>query len=597
MTIEWHPPAGGTWELETIHVRGAQPLVFQERAPRAFRAGFRAAAVRYGLPIDGVDIRFVNDHCYARMVVVGEPEPKPGKAATPPPNAVLWILARVHPELRRRAKAARRALRGRIWIEDLERWQRTQRGDMLAAGRTLHAESVEQLDDAGLSDHLHRVLEHFELGCALHFELLPMHGVPVGRLLNACRRWGIAPGEAMALLAGSSPASVASSAAVAQIAEACAAAGVHPTSLDDVRGASPAARHALDEFLVDHAWRAVTQYSPKGLTLIELPDALLRAINVARPRDDAPVGPPDPAPLRSRVAADERDHFDDLLADARRCYGARDDNVGITFLWPAGLVRRAVLEVGRRLVQRGLLDEQDHALALGEAELAAALSGNAVVASAATRRVEQMANSELEAPSRLGAAQGRPPDPSLFPRAMAELVRSITVEFELEDAFQDGRADANPAWTGSGTGIGASVYTGRACVAASPEDALERLLPGDVLVTTHTTPTFDLVLSLAGAVVTENGGLLSHAAIACRERGLPGVLGVHGATLHIVDGNDLTVDPVHGIVRPAQQDGRTRKTSDPLIGPRTHIGWPSFPQPSGDTAPSPRWPTNKRRQP
>ena len=74
----------------------------------------------------------------------------------------------------------------------------------------------------------------------------------------------------------------------------------------------------------------------------------------------------------------ERDRFDDLLADARRCYGIRDDNVGITVLWPVGLLRRAILETGRRLVDRGVLDEAWEALALGEQELAAALRGDAL---------------------------------------------------------------------------------------------------------------------------------------------------------------------------------------------------------------------------
>ena len=83
MTIEWTAPAGGFWELETLHVRGGQPRIFQHRAPRAFRDGFAGAAARYGLPIDHLDVRFVNDHCYARMRPVGAPEPRPQDPVTP----------------------------------------------------------------------------------------------------------------------------------------------------------------------------------------------------------------------------------------------------------------------------------------------------------------------------------------------------------------------------------------------------------------------------------------------------------------------------------------------------------------------------------
>ena len=68
-----------------------------------------------------IEVRFVNDHCYARVRPVGAPEPKPGKPSKAPPGFVLWVLARLHPELRRRAKAARRALDERLWREDLRR--------------------------------------------------------------------------------------------------------------------------------------------------------------------------------------------------------------------------------------------------------------------------------------------------------------------------------------------------------------------------------------------------------------------------------------------------------------------------------------------
>lgn len=69
--IEWNAPGTGMWQLETTHVRGAQPMVFQERAIRGFGDGFATSARAYGLPIDHVEVRFVNDHCYGRMVRSG----------------------------------------------------------------------------------------------------------------------------------------------------------------------------------------------------------------------------------------------------------------------------------------------------------------------------------------------------------------------------------------------------------------------------------------------------------------------------------------------------------------------------------------------
>jgi phosphohistidine swiveling domain-containing protein len=100
-----------------------------------------------------------------------------------------------------------------------------------------------------------------------------------------------------------------------------------------------------------------------------------------------------------------------------------------------------------------------------------------------------------------------------------------------------------------GDGIGATVYRGRACVATDPGDALDRLEPGDVLVAFGTTPAYNLVLSIVGAVVVEEGGLLSHAAVIARELGLSAVIGAAGAMDDIPDGALVEVDPVAGQVR------------------------------------------------
>jgi pyruvate,water dikinase len=57
------------------------------------------------------------------------------------------------------------------------------------------------------------------------------------------------------------------------------------------------------------------------------------------------------------------------------------------------------------------------------------------------------------------------------------------------------------------------------------------------------------VLAVAGGVVTEEGGPLSHAAVIARELGLPALIGSAGATSLIVDGASIELDPVAGTVR------------------------------------------------
>lgn len=541
MTIEWTAPGGGMWQLETARVRGAQPRMFQELATTGFGTGFRAVAEAYGLPISHIRLGWVNDHCYIRVVPVGSPEPTPGRASSALPAAVLWLVARLHPELRSRARAAKRTLAVKRWLADCRRWESELRPARLAQSRALQAEIIEAFDDDALVGHLRRVGDHVANGMALHFDLMPATELPVGRYVVACRGWGIEPGDALGLLAGSSPASRASAPALAAIAHACADAGVDPDTIDGVRAASPTAARALDDYLADHGWRVVSEYSPRAQALIERPGLLVRAIRAA---GGAQSSAPDDDVVRARVAVSDRDCFDELLAEARRCVSVRDDNVALTFMWPAGLLRRALLEAGRRLAARGVIEEPWHVMALGEREIGAALAGDASLCAVAAERVAHgIAAEAAGAPVVLGDDEGPPPHPRVFPAAMAELLAAVLVSVEIEGNVVAYHQSHLPSWTGEGVGIGPAPYTGRACVAASAEDALDQLRHGDVLVTTHITPAYEAVIAIAGAVVTESGGLLSHAALVCREQAIPAVLGVIGATSTIPDGATVTVDP------------------------------------------------------
>ena len=92
-------------------------------------------------------------------------------------------------------------------------------------------------------------------------------------------------------------------------------------------------------------------------------------------------------------------------------------------------------------------------------------------------------------------------------------------------------------------GLGASkgVYEGPARRVSGPAD-FDRIKQGDVLVTESTTEAFNILLPLLGGIVTDNGGLLSHAAIVAREYGIPGVVGTREATERIGDGARIRVD-------------------------------------------------------
>jgi len=100
-------------------------------------------------------------------------------------------------------------------------------------------------------------------------------------------------------------------------------------------------------------------------------------------------------------------------------------------------------------------------------------------------------------------------------------------------------------------GIGASrgVATGIARVARTASDAM-MIERGAILVCPFTDPGWTVALDRVAGVVTEVGGMLSHAAVICREYGIPAVLGVKDATRLLRDGQRVRVDADRGVVMP-----------------------------------------------
>jgi pyruvate,water dikinase len=89
---------------------------------------------------------------------------------------------------------------------------------------------------------------------------------------------------------------------------------------------------------------------------------------------------------------------------------------------------------------------------------------------------------------------------------------------------------------------------GVAKVVFSPEDASRMVRKGDILVTPMTNPDFVPYMKLAGAIVTDKGGVTAHAAIVSRELGIPCIVGTETATKSMDTGKEYTVDARNGVV-------------------------------------------------
>lgn len=97
----------------------------------------------------------------------------------------------------------------------------------------------------------------------------------------------------------------------------------------------------------------------------------------------------------------------------------------------------------------------------------------------------------------------------------------------------------------SGTPVGIKIGTGRANVIKDVKHAFE-FKKGDVLVTHMTDPDWEPYMKIASAIVTNEGGRTSHAAIISREMGIPAIVGADGATKKIRHGQNITVSCAEG---------------------------------------------------
>ncbi len=569
-TTTWHAPGAGEWKRDEVHITTAVTRFFSGIAFPAQMEGFERGFAYYGVPLAGFDMQTVGGRIYMRPRIAGAPPQPiwgdrppakmkgPGKA---PPKLIMRLLFKLHPELRRRGKRAAEVWRDRSWREMTRRWNDELRLPQIARNRELTRVDLTSLDDKALAVHVEAATENFHNMFITHFTHAPMPGVVVGDFVADVIEWtGATAGEVLRLLQGASPASRAGAVEAAKIAAALVkepelraiVESTRPATeiLAALRGASGDVGAAVSDYLEVHGLRPMAGLDIYHALVIDLPDLIVRGVRAELATIDAgdvaPINPADElrAALRERVPADKRDAFDASYAEVLSMYGVRDDDVGIT-LWSAGIMHRSVREAGRRIAQRGAAHDASHPYDTDLPELVALLRGASTPSADELRaRSEERARLDaLDPPSSLGVGS---PMPSLdsFPPAVARMQRAVMTFIEA----MDGRAKvAVTAGVVSGTGVSGGIYEGRARVVRTPAD-FDRLERGDVLVTKHTSPAYNVLLPLIGAIVTERGGLLSHAAIVAREYGIAGVVDTRNALTVIPDGAIVRVDGTKGTV-------------------------------------------------
>ncbi|PID03966.1 MULTISPECIES: pyruvate kinase [unclassified Sporosarcina] len=101
---------------------------------------------------------------------------------------------------------------------------------------------------------------------------------------------------------------------------------------------------------------------------------------------------------------------------------------------------------------------------------------------------------------------------------------------------------------GRGQGIGKNVAFGKAKIIKNSQEALTQIKEGDIIVTHSTDRDMFAALERCAGIITETGGLTSHAAVVGLSLGIPVIVGVENITSVIKNGSDITMDAASGVI-------------------------------------------------
>jgi len=279
-------------------------------------------------------------------------------------------------------------------------------------------------------------------------------------------------------------------------------------ALSALREQAPGFAAAFEHLLAEYGHRGPRETELSSRVFADDPAMLLDAIakRMCMPATSRPPASPEPAKLKARLVG-RMGH-----AYQRHREVARDAVVRLTHLY-----RVTAREVARRRVDQGVLDDANDGFYLMRGEL--------LVPPSDAREIVARRRAERE---RL-AGQRMP------------------VEFRGTWAPVEDEVDAlAPGEVIQGMPASAGTVTGTVRVMTMHD--LDDLQPGEILITQLTDTGWTPLFSYAGAVVTDVGGQMSHAAVVAREFGIPCVVQAEDATRRIRTGQTVCVDGAAGTV-------------------------------------------------
>jgi phosphohistidine swiveling domain-containing protein len=247
-----------------------------------------------------------------------------------------------------------------------------------------------------------------------------------------------------------------------------------------------------------------------------------------------------------------RGSFEELLGLSRTVFPYVEEHKFFCDYWFLTRFYNKIREFGTLLAEHGWLDDTEDVFQLSTHEVASALEELCLMWATggpplgphhwppivARRRELLRRLEEWTPPPALGAMPEAVNDP------MAVMLWGVTPQ-RLQEWAQAALEDAPTRLVGAAASAGTT--EGRARVLNDPK-LLGSVQEGEILVCTITSPAWAPIFPKVRAVVTDIGGVMSHAAIVSREYGKPAVVGTGRATAVIETGQLLRVDGTAGIV-------------------------------------------------
>jgi len=551
----------GFWQHDASRFPKPACPMFWLAAEAAMPAA-KSWAEEFGLLMDGIEITIIGGWPYQRMKPLGGQEPPP----IPLPKPLMALLVRIVPMMRARLQQAKEAVRtdkaGRL----IKRWHAEWRAELEGQIAVFRDMELEQLSDMALVQHFDEVIAFMTYSLEIHTLLNHSVNFMLYELVSTCKDLlGWDEAQAFELVNGTSYKSTEPARQLGELAKMAQQRPVVRELLEHIDEKTADRLVKADPEFAEAFHRYQQSYGCRSIRweIIEPSLAERPALSLTLIRDQMERAY-DPADIeaelkykRSQKAAEARAalagdslalaRFGRVLQRAEMAYPIREDNQFYTLSSPFALVRYAVLEIGKRLANRGTLSKHDDVFFLYKDEATSALLKGEDCRSLAQRRQGEKAWAEANPGPPF---YGEPPAPPAFDFLPAEsrlIMESLIWSFGQMMEYERSKQVQLLGQSLEGIAASAGQYTGPVRV-INDESEFQKIQPGDIMVCPMTSPVWSVLFANVGALVTDAGGLLSHPAIIAREYHIPAVVATGNATALLQDGEMVTVDGTAGVI-------------------------------------------------